>query len=299
MRTWITCLAPLLLLVALSADTLRVATYNVNNYLIMDRMVDGSWRPAYPKPESEKAIVREVITVASPDILVLQEIGSSEFLEELRIDLKQAGLHYPYAVHMQGVDTERHLAVLSKQSPVEVVKHDDLDFKYFDGREMVKRGMLELRFNLGQGQFFQLFAVHLKSRFAENKADAESAMRRAREAEACRDRLIERTIEKGQINYLVLGDFNEHPVSAPLRRFYQRGDLEIGTWVPAFDSRGESWTYHYAREYRYEAVDGVVASPAMRAFIKNGHAQIVDIPSALSGSDHRLVFLDLLTDSNL
>ena len=34
--------------------TIRVASYNVHNYLSMDRIVEGRWRPDYPKPEKEK-----------------------------------------------------------------------------------------------------------------------------------------------------------------------------------------------------------------------------------------------------
>lgn len=259
----------------------------------MDRYVGARWRPSYPKPESEKQVIRQAIKAVDPDVLILQEMGSVDFLEELRADLSQEGLHYSYAVHMDGPDPDRHLAVLSKLSPSEVVKHKDLDFKYFEGREKVKRGMLEMRFALGDGDFFQLFAVHLKSRYAENKMDAESSMRRAREAEACRNRLIERTHEQGLLNYLVVGDFNEHPASAPLRRFYRRGALELGTRVPASDSRGEVWTYFYEKESRYETVDGFVASPDMLRRIKAGRGHIVDIPGVMNGSDHRMVYLDI------
>ncbi len=286
--------APLVLLATLSAQDLRIATYNLNNYLVMDRHVGARWRPSYPKPENEKVIIRQIIKEASPDILVLQEMGSVDFLEELRADMARVGIHYNYAVHMKGVDPDRHLAVLSKRAPQEVVKHQDLDFKYFDGRENVKRGMLEMSFELEDGQKFQLFAVHLKSRYAENKKDAKSELRRVREAEACRNRLIERTIEQGHSQYLIAGDFNDHPSSSALRRFYRRGNLEIGSLVSAADSRGEVWTYFYEKEARYEAVDGFVASPEMMLRVKAGRAHIVDSPGALSGSDHRMIYLDVV-----
>jgi len=292
-RYFLVCALQFLLVATLFGEDLRIATYNLNNYLVMDRHVGGYWRPGYPKPANEKVAIHQVIKEASPDILVLQEIGSVDFLEELRSDLGRAGLRYDYAVHMQAADPVRHLALLSKRPPQHVVKHTDLDFKYFDGRETVKRGMLEMTFDLGNGQTFQLFAVHLKSRFTDNKEDEQSALRRAREAEACRNRIIERTIDRGLANYMVVGDFNDHPASSTMRRFYSRGDLEIGSRVPAADSRGEVWTYFYEKESRYESVDGIVASPAMMRYIKAGQAQIVDTPGALSGSDHRMVYLDL------
>lgn len=273
---------------------LRIATYNVENYLIMDRRVGERWQPGYPKPEREKAIIRQIITDAAPDILALQEMGPPEFLAELRRDLADAGLDYPHMAHLSGPDPDRHLAVLAKVAPAEVVRHTDLDFKYFDQRERVKRGMLELTFEDTARQNFKLFVVHLKSKFTVNPEDPDSQLRRTREAEACRNRIIERTFERGVQHFLVAGDFNDHPDSGPLRRFLQRGDLEIGTRVPAADSRGEVWTYFYAKRGQYSLVDGFIASAAMLPLIRDGRGQIVDVPGALEGSDHRMVYVDLV-----
>jgi endonuclease/exonuclease/phosphatase family metal-dependent hydrolase len=278
---------------ALSGENLRIATYNLRNYLVMDRMVEGQWRPDYPKPEREKVAIREVILEASPDILVLQEIGPAPFLDELREDLLREGLEYSHSVHMQAADSVRHLAVLSKVAPSEVVKHVDLDFKYLEDREFVKRGLLELKFEGESGGSFQLFAVHLKSRFTDKNSDPQSEMRRTREAEACRNRIIERTLDAGRSDYLVAGDFNDHPASSTLRRFYTKGDLVLGDLVTAVDSRGEHWTYFYSKEKRYESIDGFVASPELSPRIRGAAATIVDTPGALLGSDHRLVYLDL------
>ena len=288
------CIIPFKLLPILVAEELRIATYNLNNYLITDRYVDGRWRPSYPKPEKEKAIIRQIIKDVSPDVLVLQEMGSMGFLHELRADMAREGIHYDYLEHMEGADRNRYLAVLSKRAPKAVLKHKDLNFKYFEGREVVKRGMLEMTFELTCGTKFQLFAVHLKSRYTDKKEDLQSSLRRTREAEACRNRIIERTHDLGADKYLVVGDFNDHPSSATMRRFYRRGNLEIGALVPAADSRGELWTYFYEKESRYESVDGFVASSAFMPMIKSRCAKIVDSLGALTGSDHRMVYLDLI-----
>ncbi len=276
-----------------SAESVRLATYNLNNYLVMDRTVGAVWRPSYPKPEAEKTIIREVIKESLPDVLALQEMGTLPFLEELRADLALDGVHYPYAIHLEGVDQVRHLAVLSKFAPLEVVKHTDLDFKYQEGREAVKRGMLELSFEHSDGSIYKLFVVHLKSRWSDVKADPESELRRTREAEACRNRIIERTYEMGITDFLVAGDFNDHPGSGALRRFCRRGDLNIGSLVPAYDSRGEQWTYFYHKEVVYSKVDGFVVSGTLAPQVQAGDGHIVDIPGSLIGSDHRMVYLDL------
>ena len=221
-------------------------------------------------------------------------MGSIAFLEELRADMACEGTHYDHFVHMEGADQNRYLAVLSKRAPKAVLKHKDLNFKYFEGREVVKRGMLEMTFELTCGTKFQLFALHLKSRYTDKKEDLQSNLRRVREAEACRNRIIERTHDLGADKYLIVGDFNDHPSSPSMCRFYRRGKLEIGALVPAADSRGEFWTYFYEKEFRYESVDGFVASSAFMPMIKSRRAKIVDSLGAITGSDHRMVYLDLM-----
>jgi len=92
--------------------TIRVASYNIRNYLSMDRIVEGKWRPDYPKPEKEKSVVRETILSVRPDILALQEIGSQMHLEELRRDLSNQGLEYKGSAWLEAHDSERHVAAL-------------------------------------------------------------------------------------------------------------------------------------------------------------------------------------------
>jgi len=275
------------------AETLRIATYNLQNYLIMDRLAAGQWRPEYPKPEAEKAAIRDAILEVRPDILVVQEIGGPDFLEELRRDLESGGLVYPHGALIEAADEARHVAVLSRIEPAEVVRHTDLDFKYLDGREVVKRGMLELTFEDESGEAFRLFAVHLKSRWTEHEADPEARQRRTREAEACRNRIIERTFGAGEPSFMVAGDFNDHANSAPMRRFDHRGDLKIGTRLEAADSRGEYWTHFYAKQLSYSTVDGFVVSEALMPKVAGGSGYVWDGPDAMAGTDHRMVWLEL------
>ena len=64
---------------AVASAALTVATYNVENYLLADRLVEGVYREAYPKPETEKAGLRQVIKAINADILTVQEMGRSFF----------------------------------------------------------------------------------------------------------------------------------------------------------------------------------------------------------------------------
>lgn len=275
----------------LCAEPLRIATYNLGNYLDTNRWIDGRWSPNYPKPEQEKRALRKVILTVRPDVLALQEIGSLNFLEELRVDLSAGGLDFPYFAHMEAVDSQRHLAVLSRTPIRSVVPHKDLDFKYFGGRESVKRGLLEVDLATGPEpeDSLLLFVVHLKSRLTENKKDPESEKRRVGEATACRNRIIERAMERGRSYFCVTGDFNDHPDSATLRRFLQRGDSVIGRRLPAYDDRGEIWTHFFSRKGIYSTFDGFVVSADLCRLISGEQARI---EGDLEASDHRMVYFE-------
>jgi endonuclease/exonuclease/phosphatase family metal-dependent hydrolase len=272
------------------AQTLRIASYNVYNYLSMDRSVDGKWRKDYPKPETEKTALRRAILEVKPDLLAIQEIGKPAYLSELREDLCADGLEYPHTVHLQGPDPDRCLAVLSRLPLHEVTRHTDLDFKYFDDRETVRRGMLEVEIHPRTGLSLQIFNLHLKSRWTLRKDDPGAVLQRTREAEACRNRIIQRTVEQRRPHYLILGDFNDHPDSAPLRRFQKRGKLLIAQRLEATDSRGELWTHFYRKQASYSTVDGILTAPKLIPAVQA--AGVVDLLQPPKGSDHRLVYAD-------
>ena len=103
-------LLPILLLCAglAEAERFRVATYNVESYL------DEATQTRSPKSAEAKAKVRESIRALKPDVLALQEMGSTNALLELRDSLKAEGLDFPYWEHVTGPDTNIHVAVLSR-----------------------------------------------------------------------------------------------------------------------------------------------------------------------------------------
>ena len=287
----------LLLLVFLSLnvsgqESIRIASYNLRNYLIMDRLVEGQWTKNYPKPEAEKSIIQKNILEVHPDILVIQEIGGQRFLNELKEDLNRLGLDYPYAILMRGEDTVRFTAVLSRLKPNYVKEHKNLAYRYFDQKNLVKRGMLEVGFVYEIP--FSIFSVHLKSRYTSDKRDPLSAQWRLKEAESCRNRIIQRIDQANIGNYIIAGDFNDNPNSAPMRRFYKKGKRQIGEHLMAKDSRGHSWTHLYNKEKVYSMVDGFVLSPSMIPFVKGGLASILDGNDFYQGSDHRLIYFDLM-----
>src|SRR5205085_12446036 len=114
-----------------SAETFRVATYNVQNYL--DAPI--ATRPA--KPEAAKAKIRESIRASQADVLALQEMGETNALLELRDNLKREGCDFPFWEHISAWDTNIHVAVLSKFPIVARRPHTNDSFLLFNKRHFV------------------------------------------------------------------------------------------------------------------------------------------------------------------
>jgi len=297
-RWWLGLLRLALLLLGgfVSAEggdgTVRVATYNLQNYLAMDRRVDGTFRPDYPKPESEKTALREVIRSAAPDILALQEIGPLPYLEELRRDLEKEGLVYPYRVLLEAADEERHTAVLSRIPFVENRSTDRLLFRYFGEEEAAKRGLIELVFECG-GESWSLFVIHLKSRYTDREDDPESEIRRVGEARAIRDVILERYPDPATGSFVLAGDLNDTKGSRSLNALLKRGKTEISRAIPATNQWGQSWTYFYGKEEVYSRADYLLVSPGLVSRVVGGKGVVLESEVAARASDHRLVWLDL------
>lgn len=276
------------------AETLRVATYNVRNYLSMDRMLEDGFRMNYPKPESEKAVVRDTIRSVAPDILALQEIGSEEYLLELRDDLAREGLVYEgWAIALATDEVRRTAALWKGEVAVEAVSHADLGFRHFGEAVTVKRGLLELKLLDEQGQGrASVFVAHLKSRYTDDKRDPRSARRRAGEAEAARERILQLYPEPESSRYLVVGDLNDGPNSSPVQRFLTKGPRVLARLLPAEDLSGLSWTHDYRKGGEYSSIDHMLVSIGWME-MRDAKATIADRPDYYEGSDHRMVWVDV------
>jgi endonuclease/exonuclease/phosphatase family metal-dependent hydrolase len=274
------------------AESLKIVTYNVENYVSANRMTEGGYRKDYPKPEAQKSALRTVILRLNADVLVLQEMGQQAYLDELRRDLKHDGLDYPHAVLLLGPDPDRHVAMLSKRPFASVVQHTDLEFRYFGGKEKVKRGLLEAMIETTAGEV-TLFGVHLKSRFTDRADDVQSADRRQGEAVAIRDHVLTRFPDPTRARFLILGDCNDDKSSKTLDRLKRRGNVPIAQLLPVADARGERWTHAYKKQDNYTRVDHILVSTGLFPSVRDGVGQIDDGSGVLVASDHRPVVVML------
>jgi endonuclease/exonuclease/phosphatase family metal-dependent hydrolase len=265
------------------AESLVIATYNVENYGPANRMTEAGYRKDYPKPEAEKRALRSVLRALNADV-------------ELRRDLRTEGLDYPHAALATASDADRHLAILSRRELRGVTTHTDLAFAYFGEKETVKRGLLEATVATAAGDV-TIFALHLKSRFTERRDDPASAIRRAGEATAIRDRVLKRFPDPAAARFVILGDCNDSRSSKAVGFLQKRGKTEVAKLLPAADSRGETWTHAYRKEDSYTRVDQVLVSPLLFPAVRGAAARIHDGPGVREASDHRPIMVELLFEA--
>jgi endonuclease/exonuclease/phosphatase family metal-dependent hydrolase len=276
-----------------SADTFRIAQYNVENYL------DEPTTTRNAKPETAKAKVREGILALKPDVLALEEMGSTNALFELQTSLKTAGLDLPFWEHITGYDTNIHVAILSKFPFTARHPHTNDSFLLGGRRFRVSRGFAEVDIAVNPKYSFTLIAAHLKSRRPIPEAD--EAELRFEEAKVLREIIDVRLTASPNLNLVVLGDLNDlhdsEPIKAILGGRSKKGLIDTrpaernGDNPPHSDrrinSRKITWTHFYAKDDTYSRVDYILLSKAMAREWDPAETYILTLPNWGTGSDHR------------
>lgn len=276
-----------------AADTFRVATYNVENYL--DQPTESRH---FVKSDEAKVKIRESIRALNPDVLALEEMGSTHALLELRASLKSEGLDFPYWEHVTGADTNIHVAVLSKFPFAARHPHTNDNF-LLDGRRFsVSRGFVEVDVQARTNFTFTLMVAHLKSRRPVPEAD--EAELRLQEAKVLRGIVDAKLTANPEAKIIVAGDFNDVKSSASTKEIIGRGKYKLTDTRPAerngdnlpnpvarFEPRNVTWTHYYGVEDSYSRIDYILLSPAMaRDWVKD-ETYALTLPNWGIGSDHR------------
>ena len=282
------------------AETFRVATYNVENYL--DQPTES--RP-HVKSAEARAKIRESIKAMNPDVIALQEMGGTNALLELQASLQADGQNFPYWEHVEGFDTNIHVAVLSKLPIVARRPHTNDYFVLDSRRFQVKRGFAEVDIQAATNFIFTLIAAHLKSHLAAGEAD--ESEERLDEARVLRGIIDARLAREPQAKLIVLGDFNDLKDSAPTREIIGRGNTKLFDTRPAERNgdtaaasaavpRDVAWTYYYGKADEYSRIDYLLLSPAMKRHWLAQETYLPFIPNWGVGSDHRPIVAGFQTD---
>jgi endonuclease/exonuclease/phosphatase family metal-dependent hydrolase len=289
--------------VSFAAETFRVATYNVENYL--DQPTESR---KFVKSVEARNKVRESIHALNPDVIALEEMGSTNALMELRRSLKADGLDFPYWEHVQGWDTNIHVAVLSKLPIVACRPHTNDNF-LLDGRRFpVSRGFAEVDIQAATNFTFTLIVAHLKSRRPVPEAD-ESQLR-LQEAKILRGIVDEHFKADANARLIVLGDFNNVKSSDSTKEIIGRGKFKLTDTrpaerngdntpneVPRFEPRNVTWTHYYGVEDTYSRIDFILLSPAMARDWVTNETYALTIPNWGVGSDHRPIVATFETEN--
>jgi len=296
--------ACLLLAARAAAETFRVAAYNVENYL--DKPTET--RRNIKSAES-KAKVRETIKAMKPDVIAFEEMGELSALLELRDSLKADGLDLPHYEHVDGWDTNIHVAVLSR-FPI-VARHSHTNLSYLlDGRRYhVSRGFSEVDIQVNGKYQFTLIGAHLKSRRAVPEAD--EAEMRFEESKLLREVVDKKLKTNPDANIVVLGDFNDTYNTKGVKEIVgigktklvdtrpaeRNGDNQPNPTNPRYSPRNITWTHYYGVEDSYSRIDYLMLSPGMAKEWVTNETYIPTIANWGIGSDHRPVLATFETEN--
>lgn len=269
---------------AVDTTSIRFVSYNVENWLTMERFTNGK-RATSPKPEKERHAVVQALLAAKPDILGVSEIGNEDDVKDFQKHLAEAGMPMPHAHLNRGADDTRSLVILSRFPIGKTVARDNLAYRIQGEEFKMQRGILDATITTPVGPF-RFLGVHLKSKREVDEGDQEE-MRRS-ESHLLRREVDAILREDPEARLVVYGDFNDTRNSPTLRTAQgpARSDSAL-TMIPLRDSRGHLWTHHWDYQDVYSRIDYVMVSPILRDLVDRDHSKILDGEETAGASDHR------------
>lgn len=271
------------------AQQLVFASYNLKNYLRMERAVDGRIDPVAPKPAAETAAAVEIILKIRPDVLGLIEIGDEEMVSDLQRRLGEAGLSFPHREWVAGADPDRHLALLSRHPIAARNSRDNVPFALENSQYRVGRGILDVTVQPASCGPIRFIGVHLKSR--RPAPGAEERTVRAKESWQVRQHVEAILSASPQEKVLVFGDLNDTKNEYPIKLLTGcPGAPDFMRPLPLEDDRGERWTHYWEEADIYSRLDYILASPKLWPDIDKARSGISSEPGWNQASDHRAIF---------
>lgn len=264
------------------------ASYNLENYLRMDRHGAGENGQDAPKPEREIAALIGIIKNINPDILGVCEMGAPAEFEDFKTRLKNAGLGYGDFEYVQGADPVRHLALLSRFPIVSRHSLPDVSYELEGKPEKVRRGFLDVSVKISDGTELRLVGAHLKSKL--NDAVAGEALVRRNEAHLLREHLDEIMVKAPDVKLAVYGDFNDTKNQPPIQEIIAPRNSPrhlMDLWLR--DNVGDHWTQYWKTADEYSRIDYILVSRALLPDVVQEKSRVDRSPDWNEASDHRAV----------
>lgn len=259
-----------------------VMTFNVHQYGLRPSPGDSSI--LVPKPAEETAALIETIRLASPDILVVQEMGGPDAWAEFQFRLREAGLTgYAYDAYLRRGKHDLNLALLSRFPIVANDSHVDDTYTIGPAQFPVMRGFLDVKIQINSAYTLHILGAHLKSKVFHSFGSPE--MRR-NEARLLGNHVRAALRENPNDNLLVVGDLNDDPSSAPLRTITKEKGQSILYDIRPTDASGAAWTRRNADD-TYTRIDYMLVSEGLLPETIPQKTYIPEAQHLPIASDHR------------
>lgn len=264
-------------------------SWNLKNYLAMERRVDGEVIPDAPKPENEIELVVATILAEKPDILGVCEIGDAAYLEDLKSRLKTGGLDLPHTELVVSADGwNRNLALLSRFPIVDRQSRNDLTYLIDQTRFPIQRGLLDVTIAVNSQYRLRCVGVHFKSK--REIPEADQATMRRNEAHLVREHLDGILGSEPGTNLIVYGDFNDTPNEPPVKTVRGRfGRDDYLRDLRPMDRFGFRWTHYWSWADTYARLDYTLVSEGLLPEVDRDQTVILHPEEWDTASDHRAI----------
>lgn len=274
--------------IAQDGDTLKVASYNIENAFDVydnpytrDEGTDVKLRWEYEK-------IAAALKAVDADVIGFQEVENEAVLKALAEEYLP-GMGYDYVAVPLTNDSRGIKLGLISRVPVESItsyRWQTLTHPDAEGTWRFARDLFHARLRLNDGGILNVFVVHLKSKGSRD-GDPQSVMWRSSEAMRIRQIIGEMLANNPDERIILMGDFNSKPGEPAISALLTPGpdgnpvlsDSHIAIPMP------DRTTYPSER-FPNSVIDFIFTSPAMSARLVPDSAQIINDPELTTGSDH-------------
>ncbi len=272
-----------------------VATYNLQDF------TDGLDDPNTPldqgRRKSQKSVdaLGEIFQAMNADIIAVEEVEWKDLLTDFcskYLPETQFFISFFRSWDPSGIN----VGLLTKYPITDEKLIDDILLKDPDGKTMIfnygylegkpipfSRGILKVRVKIKNNQEVTFFIVHFKAGWSE-----QSPERRIAESTAIRQVVRQLYNENKEVDFVILGDFNDTPRSKPVKL------LEgLDTDMPikdVFDLEPEKVSNKIRASHPsrnpYRPIDHIFVSPGMVENYVQGSAKVFRHPKESDASDH-------------
>jgi endonuclease/exonuclease/phosphatase family metal-dependent hydrolase len=218
------------------------------------------------KPDSFDNNTREntaqVIKDIRADILCIVEAEDRPTLKSF--DAQMLKSKYPYDMLMDGNDDRGIDVGLYSKYPIGTIRTHMFDKK--GKSEVFSRDCPKYEILLPNKQSLYILCNHLKSKGYDKNNTADK--RRKDQAEAIAGILNKYDLKRDWV--VVAGDFNDHPLSAPLQPLLTVPDLYDVLALQFRDDLMKRWTYHYTG---FEQIDYILVSKPLKDRFRNAKVE--------------------------